>query len=80
MRLTPDLHKTHEVHTLLPSLAVIVSISSSVQRKRERGRKKKQRSRRKQTHKTDLTVFRVRVFFLQLHSHTLLGSWLLIRS
>lgn len=40
MRLTPDLHKTHEVHTLLPSLAVIVSISS-VRSEKEREREKK---------------------------------------
>lgn len=32
MRMTPDLQRTHEVHTL-PSLAVIVSISSVVSRK-----------------------------------------------
>lgn len=68
MRMTPDLHETHEVHTH-PSLAVIVSISSPV------WRKSKDRSHINLV----LTVFRVRVFSLQLHAHTLLGSSLLIR-
>ena len=57
MRMPPDLHRSHEVHTH-PSTAVIVSIASKQGSGRKRG---DVRSR--------LTVFTVRLLLVQLHSH-----------
>lgn len=67
----PDLHETHEVHTH-PSIAVIVSIC------REKSDSEEEEDGAQQ-HEASLTVFRVWVFLLRLHSRTQLGSSLLIR-